>query len=51
MTHTVPLAGKQLAVTTLTLSNEPEAILAEIGALADRIAEGRYSSVPALSAA
>jgi len=51
MTHTVPLAGKQLAVTTLTLSNEPEAILAEIGALADRITEGRYSSVPALSAA
>ena len=52
LTHTVSLAGKQLAVETLTLSNEPEAILAEIRALAGRMNTARYRApVPALSAA
>ena len=51
VTHTVSLAGKQLAVHTLTLSDEPEAILAEIGALADKISDARYREEPALNAA
>ncbi|MBT7692291.1 MAG: restriction endonuclease [Gemmatimonadales bacterium] len=50
VTHSVPLAGKNLAVTTLTLSNDPEAILAEIGALADQITDTHYQAGPALSA-
>ena len=51
LTHAVSLAGKQLAVETLTLSDEPEAILAEIGALAERISDARYRNEPLLSAA
>ena len=51
LTHAVSLAGKQLAVETLTLSDEPEAILAEIGALAERISDARYRNEPFLSAA
>nr|MCS5686728.1 hypothetical protein [Acidimicrobiales bacterium] len=51
LTHAVSLAGKQLAVETLTLSDEPEAILAEIEALAERISDARYRNEPFLSAA
>ncbi|MDP6177089.1 MAG: hypothetical protein QGG81_04670 [Acidimicrobiales bacterium] len=44
-------AGTDLVVETLTLNNEPEAILAEIGALAEQISDARYPDGPALSAA
>jgi hypothetical protein len=47
----VRFAGTDLVVETLTLNNEPEAILAEIGALAERISDARYRDGPALSAA
>ncbi len=49
--HTVRFAGTDLVVETLTLNNEPEAILAEIGALAEQISDARYPDGPALSAA
>ncbi len=51
VTHLVPLAGKNLTVTTLTLSNKPEEILDEIRVLAIRISDSRYRAGPALSAA
>ena len=51
VTHTVRFADTDLVVETLTLDNEPEAILDEIGALAERISNARYQQTPALSAA
>ena len=50
-THSVTSAEVNLQVVTLQLANEPDDILDEIGALAERISNARYQQTPALSAA